>query len=281
MTASRRVILIFLMCLAPLPGLAATSPRPFPFEALDENAKEKVEALLNDYTLKRSLHSEHPIVNRGLHQFLLDRPDVGAAISRSLGIGNYTITRVGPDLFHGHDPDGVEGDMEILYRNEADRVYYAEGIAEGALITVRGKTMIFQESRYRKTDQGQMWVKTQITIYAKIENPVLAFFIKLFAPLIGQMVDPKISKAQGVVRQVNELMVQDPQETYRRIAESGELSTEDLDTLRKLMAFPEASGNATDRFIKESLIIDLQEHKVNGMTVETGTFDIVLARAKK
>lgn len=242
MMAPQCVILIFLTCLAPLPAFAATSPIPFPIEVLDERAKQKVETLLNDHTLKRSLSLEHPILNRPLHQFLLDRPDVGAAISRSLAIGNCTITRVGPDLFHGHDPDGVEGDMEILYRDEGHRVYFAEGIAEGALITLRGKTVIFQESQYGRADHGQEWVKSQLTIYAKIENPILAFFIKIFEPLVGKLVDPKISKAQGVVRQVSELMVQDPQESYGRIAKSGELSTEDLMTLRKLMKFPEPSA---------------------------------------
>lgn len=39
--------------------------------------------------------------------------------------------------------------------------------------------------------------------------------------------------------------------------------------------------NAADRFIKESLIIDLHGHKVGDTTYQTGTFDIVLAPAKK
>jgi catechol 1,2-dioxygenase len=39
--------------------------------------------------------------------------------------------------------------------------------------------------------------------------------------------------------------------------------------------------NATDEFIKESLIITLTEEKVNGVAVEFGTFDIVLDVAKK
>jgi catechol 1,2-dioxygenase len=39
--------------------------------------------------------------------------------------------------------------------------------------------------------------------------------------------------------------------------------------------------NATDEFIKASLIITLEAAKVNGTTVETGLFDIVLAPAQK
>ncbi len=234
MSTARHVILIFLICLAPLPALAVTSPRPFPLEAVAEHGKQKVEALLDDYTLKRSLSIEHPILNRQLHQFLLDRPDIGAAISRGLAIGNYTITQVGPDHFHGRDPDGVEGDMEILYRDGGHRVYYAEGTVEGALATLRGKTVILQVFQYRTVD-AQEWVESQLTIYAKIENPVLAFFIKIFQPFIGRLVDPKLSKAQGVVRQVSELMVQDPHECYRRIAESEQLTLEDLKILQALM----------------------------------------------
>lgn len=59
---------------------------------------------------------------------------------------------------------------------------------------------------------------------------------------MGREVDPKISKAQGVVRQVSELMVQDPQGIYTRIEQFGELITEDLDMIRELMRLPEFSA---------------------------------------
>lgn len=105
---------------------------------------------------------------------------------------------------------------------------------------------MFQESQYESTDQGQERVRTQLTIYAKIENPFVAFFLKIFAPLIGGLVDPKINKAQGVVRQVSELMVKEPQETYSRIVKAEQLASEDLATLRHLMEPPEPSAATGD-----------------------------------
>jgi hypothetical protein len=237
----RRATVIFLACCAPLLVFAAAAESPVPLSALDERAKQHVEALLKDHTLERSLSLDHPILNQSLHQFLLDRPDVGAAISRSLGIGNYTIRREGPDRFHGYDPDGVEGDMAIYYRDGAHRVYYAEGIAKGGLVTLRGKTVIFHAFQYRSAGQAQEWVQSRLTIYAKIENPVLAFVIKILEPFIGQLVDPRISKAQGVVKQVSEALVHDPHGTYGRIAASNELPPEDLKTLGDLMGPIESS----------------------------------------
>lgn len=210
-------------------------------DALREEAREKVEALRHDHTLKRSPRLEHPIANRPLHQFLLDRPDVGAAIARSLGIGKYTVTRVGKDRFHGSDGEGAEGDLEILYRDEGYRAYYTEGFAKGAILTVRGKALVLQQSRYRTTEQGQKWVQTQLTIYAKITNPFLAFLLKIFSLFMGDLVDAKISKAQRVIQQVSEAIVHDPRETYWLIEESGELVSKDLNTLRKLMNLPEPS----------------------------------------
>jgi catechol 1,2-dioxygenase len=38
--------------------------------------------------------------------------------------------------------------------------------------------------------------------------------------------------------------------------------------------------NKTDEFIKDSLIIDLHNEKINGTTIERGTFDVVLAPVK-
>lgn len=243
---SRYTIIPLLMLLGALGPGAAAQDLPSRFHAVGGEAREKMEVLLRDHTLRRSLLIEHPIMNRPLHQFLLDRPDVGAAIARSVGIGNYTITQVEQDRFHGRDPDGVEGDMEIFYRNEGQRVYFAEGIVEGAMVTLRGKMIMFQESRYERTDQGQARVRTQLTIYAKIENPLVAFFLKIFAPLIGGLVDPKISKAQGVVRQVSELMVKEPQETYSRIVKAEQLAPEDLASLHNLMELPEPPGPTGD-----------------------------------
>ncbi|MFQ5918272.1 MAG: hypothetical protein ACE5I0_10730 [Candidatus Binatia bacterium] len=235
------MILIFLILFGPEQAWTSSENFSIPLDALDERGREKVEDLLKGHTLERSPSQEHPIVNRELHQFLLDRPDVGAGISRALGIGDYTVTREGKDVFHASDPAGIEGNLEILYRDEARRVYFAEGYAEGALLTVRGKTLVAQQSQYWTTDQGQEWVRSDLTIYAKIKNPLLALFLKIFAPLLNDLVDSKLSKAQGVVQQVNEAMVQDPQETYRRIAESDQLPVEDLQTLRKLMNLPDRS----------------------------------------
>jgi len=234
---THRCALVFLTLLGILHVFTAVAQNsPFPLDTLSERAREKIDPVLEDYTLKRVLELEHRILNRPLHQFLLDRPDVGAAIARGLGIGNYTVTRKEKDLFYGVDPDGVEGNLEILYRDEGHRVYFAQGTAEGAVLTVRGKLLMLHESQYRTTDQGQMSVQTQLTIYAKIENPFLAFLLKLFAPLIGDLADPKLSKAQGVVRQVSERIVEDPQGTYSRIVESDQVACEDLTILHKLIS---------------------------------------------
>ncbi|MFQ5830773.1 MAG: hypothetical protein ACE5JD_16700 [Candidatus Methylomirabilia bacterium] len=84
-------------------------------------------------------------------------------------------------------------------------------------------------------------METHLTIYAKIENPLLAFFVKVFGPFIGGLVDAKITRALAVVQQVSKAMVRDPQDTYRRFAEFDELSSEDLGMLRTLMQLPESS----------------------------------------
>jgi hypothetical protein len=91
-----------------------------------------------------------------------------------------------------------------------------------------------------------MGVKTQLPIYAKIESPFLDFLLKFLPPLVGKLADPKIGKAQGVVRQASELIAQDPQKAYSRIAESGQLATEDLMTFRKLMTLPGPSAAGKD-----------------------------------
>jgi hypothetical protein len=232
------VLSLLIVAAAPAPAGAA-EPFPLPLEKFGEGARERVEALLNDYTLKRSPRLDHPILNPPLHQFLLDRPDVGATLARILKIGTYTVTGTGKDRFHASDPEGLDGELEILYRDGAHRVYFAEGIAKGGLLTVRGKALVLHEFQYRTADQGQLWVATQLTIYGKIENPLLALFLQIFSPLIGGLVDARISKAQGVVRQVSELMVHDPQGTYARIAASDQLTREDLTKLRELMALSE------------------------------------------
>jgi hypothetical protein len=230
------ILLSLLVVAAALAPADAAEPFPLPLEDFGEGAREKVQRLLNDYTLKRSPRLDHPILNPPVHQFLLDRPDVGASLARILKIGTYTVTGTGKDRFHASDPEGLDGDMEILYRDGAHRVYFAAGIAKGGVLTVRGKALVVHEFQYRFADRGQPWVATQFTIYGKIENPFLALFLQIFSPLIGGLVDAKISKAQGVVRQVSELMVQDPQGTYARIAASDQLTRDDLTTLRELMA---------------------------------------------
>ncbi len=107
---------------------------------------------------------------------------------------------------------------------------------------MRGKAIILQEFEYRTTDEGENRVESRLTIYARVENPLLALLLEIFAPFIGRLVDNKITKAQGAVQEVSEAMVHDPQETYRRIKESDELASEDLTMLRQLMKLPDPSA---------------------------------------
>jgi hypothetical protein len=230
------ILLSLLIVAAALAPADAAEPFPLPLEDFGEGAREKAQRLLNDYTLKRSPRLDHPILNSSVHQFLLDRPDVGASLARILKIGTYTVTATGKDRFHARDPEGLDGEMEILYRDGAHRVYYAAGTVKRGVLTVRGKALVVHQFHYRTADQEQPWVATQLTIYGKIENRVLALFLQIFSPLIGGLVDARISKAQGVVRQVSELMVRDPQGTYAQIAASDQLTHDDLTTLRELMA---------------------------------------------
>jgi len=52
-------------------------------------------------------------------------------------------------------------------------------------------------------------------------------------------------------------------------------------TLVTQLFFKGDPHNKTDAFIKESLIIELRTHKVGAASYEAGTFDVVLAAAKK
>ncbi len=63
------VTVLLILWGAPQIVTAASEDLPLPFHAFDEQAREKVEALLRDHTLKRLLLLKHPILSRPLHQF--------------------------------------------------------------------------------------------------------------------------------------------------------------------------------------------------------------------
>ncbi len=182
-------ILLFL-----LPSLSgAQEPRsPIPY-AVVPNAEDrsKLHSISREYTIYRELK---PIVIQGTREqfrFLLDNLDLTTYIVRNLKLGNQTLRKVNPSTFEGQDGEGLQGRMHLILRDDARRVYLAQGkLEEGFFFDVEGRAAIVAEQDHPHRDRQVI----RLFIYIKLDNQFLDVMAHIFSPLLSGAVTGRISK---------------------------------------------------------------------------------------
>jgi hypothetical protein len=196
-------------------GAGATELPPALREAVSSDPV--LATLLAEHTLQRSVVSSGRVLDRELHEFLLNRPDVGAALARLQGLGPYRVRQVGPRVFEGTDGEGAFSVLRILDEAPGLRVFHARGRAVLRFLPdVSGEALVLLETRYEDAD-GVDLAHGRLTVYARLDNRFLDRMLRLLIPVIGWVLDRKITKAFLSESRAVELLARDPEKVLARL----------------------------------------------------------------
>jgi hypothetical protein len=192
-------------------------------------------ALLTDHTFQRSVVSTGRVFDRDLHEFLLNHPDVGAALARLQGLAPYRVRRVGPRVFEGTDGEGAFTVLRILEEAPGQRVFHARGRAVLRFFPdVSGEALVLLTTRYEEAD-GVDLARGQLTVYARLDNRFLDRTLRLLTPVIGWVLDRKIAKAFLSESRALELVAGDPAPVLARLEEEEPLLGAEVAAFRALL----------------------------------------------
>ena len=209
----------------------------FPLGKMDHQTLCRMAPVINDHTTHRVLPSFTTPIPKPVYDFMLDHMTLSSALARTLGLAGYRITPAGPSAFQGDDGQGSEGLITLLYQDTTRRVYHMQGRHHGLVIPlIRGEAVILLDYHVTMGADGREQVETRITIYSRIDNPVIAELVKIFQPLLRKVVNDKLAQGFLVVHSLGELMAADPEQVFRQAEALPDADKADLDVLKSLLA---------------------------------------------
>jgi hypothetical protein len=210
--------------------------RSFPLGRMERPALCRVAGVVNDATTS---HVNPPVltpIRKPVYEFLLDHVVLTAALIRTLGIGQYTIKRVGAQGFQGDDGQGSEALVDLLYQSSSQRVYHIQGRHHGKVFSlITGEAIVLLTSLIRTGNDGKESVETRMAVYSRLDNPMLATLAKVLQPFLRGVINGKLARPFLAVHQLGELIAADPGQVYRLAETISELDETERNALRALL----------------------------------------------
>jgi hypothetical protein len=199
--------ILSILCLVSLPGVLYASPDlPSSLRALvPEDRRAEVQEILADPTFNRELAF---VVHANLQVFtyLLDHPDLNAALARALHIAPYEVVRSGPGQYRGADADGNAGTIEVFGAEGHERVFVERGVSSGWWFGEIGGRVVALVAFAPEADS----VRGTVTVWARIDQGFVDGLLRFLKPFLGGLLDRKLKEQFSIPERVAEAAAQHP-----------------------------------------------------------------------
>ena len=209
--------------------------RSFPLGGMERQALCRLAGVVNDATTSHVNPLVLTPIRKPVYDFLLDHVVLTAALVRTLGIGQYTVKRVGAQGFQGDDGLGSEALVDLLHQNSTQRVYHIQGAHHGKVLLITGEAIVMLTSQTRTGHDGKESVETRMAVYSRLDNPMLATLVKVLQPFLRGVINGKLAGPFLAVHRLGELIAANPEKVYRQAETILELDKTELDALRVLL----------------------------------------------
>jgi hypothetical protein len=218
----------------------------FPTEKVDPDWTCRLQEIVGDYTIANRLGPIRIGLPESLYRNLLDRPPLAAALINRLDLGLYKSEERGPGRFWGHDGEGTEGVVQLVYEDRTSRIYYLEGSHDSRLLPhMVGKAVVFLRMNSVNDVNGLEAMDSTMVYYTKLDNRILSGLVSLLRPLIGGTVTGKLGKGVETVNRLSHLMRQHPDRVLFEAMDPPALPDDDVAFLKQALENLSHSSSAT------------------------------------
>ena len=161
----------------------------------------------------------------------MDRLPLATSIIRGLNIRNLVITKNKDQSFHFKDGESVTGDFRFIHKDPRTIVCYCNGQYNGNVIKkLTGEAVVIVE--YREGIKGK-FIENVFYIYLKANNGFVGLIMKIFKPMVSEVINRKVLSYMHAVIEVCERIAKDPGGVYKSIKDSKDISKKDLEEYRR------------------------------------------------
>lgn len=228
--------ILLALCLAapcaPVPAPAAVGDGLIPFERLSPETQARLKAVTEHAMFRRGLAAQKFRSREALFVYLLDHPDVSAAVARAINAGNYRIERQPDGSYLCDDNQGATGTVEVSYTDIHKRVFYGRGDYRSKwLPTIHARIVTVFDFEHERGDDGKSYVRCRITGYLRVDNPILGILVRLARPVLTAAADREISRTVAMAIKVSESAYDDPDGFLNKLRASTDMNTADLSAI--------------------------------------------------
>jgi hypothetical protein len=224
-----------------------------PIKSIPKKDREKLENVVAGKTAFLIWRDEEIEAAVIVFDYLFDRPALTSKIFTELGIAQYQIlpplhpplNKEGTEGGYFQFDDGAElaGELKMLYRKDGEKIYqgtylYTTGVGiplrlsgEWALIL---KYKLVPESLSQGREEEML--KIDIDLYLKSDEEKLSKITKDMPFIIKAIMLEKVNSYIESLRELCELIQNDPDDVYEILQESGEINEKDLREFKKAVA---------------------------------------------
>jgi hypothetical protein len=218
----------------------------FPIEKVDPDWVCRLQAIVGNYTTADKVGPIRTGLSESLYRNLLDRPPLAAALINRLDLGLYKSEERGPGRFWGHDGEGTEGIVQLVYEDRTSRIYYLEGSHDSRLLPhMVGKAVVFLRMNSLNDANGLEAMDSTMVSYTKLDNRILSGLVSLLRPLIEGTVTRKLGKGVETVNRLSHLMRQHPDRVLFEAMDPPALPNDDVAFLKQALENLSHSSSAT------------------------------------
>ena len=201
----------------------------FSIEKIDPDWACRLQVIIDNYTIANKVGPIRTGLSESLYRNLLDRPPLAAALINRLELGLYKSEARGPGRYWGHDGEGTEGIVQLVYQDRTSRIYYLEGSHDGRLLPhITGKAVVFLKMDPVKDADGAEAMDSTMVSYARLDNRILSGVITLLRPFLKGTVTRKLRKGVETVNRLSLVMRNHPDRVLSEIMDPPALSDDDV-----------------------------------------------------
>lgn len=141
-----------------------------------------------------------------VYTYLLDHPDLNAALARALHIAPYEVVRSGPGQYRGADADGNAGTIEVFGAEGHERVFVERGVSSGWWFGEIGGRVVALVAFAPEADS----VRGTVTVWARIDQGFVDGLLRFLKPFLGGLLDRKLKEQFSIPERVAEAAAQHP-----------------------------------------------------------------------
>lgn len=220
----------------------------FPVERVDRHWTCRLQSVIDGYTTVSTVGPIRTALPESMYQYLLDHPPVASALIERLKLGLYKSEERGTDRFWGHDGEGTEGIVQLVYKDRTSRLYYLEGSHNSRLLPdVTGKAVVLIRMNQVTELNGADAMDSTVVSYTKLDNRILSGLVSLLRPLIGGVVTGKLRKGVETVNRLGLVMREHPERVLFEATALPALSDRDAVFLKEALGGANNPGHVGHR----------------------------------